>query len=137
VVYILGVRNYIIKSSIYLKVGISMKNLLTVLALGGVGWIFWEAVTKEMWIEIAKWVGTGLVVLIVLAIMIRVIRDKAEQREADRQMGKVSKIRSKQVPIHPQIMYLPQTVAAPSYPVENKPPAGLVDLPLDKYEWEI
>ena len=115
-----------------------MKNLLTVLGLGGLGWFLWEGVTEAIWWEIAKWVGTGVGTLIVLAIMIRVIRDRAEKREAEREISKVSKMHPKQTPMHPQIMYMPAPAPYPQQaPQAPQAPAGLVDLPLDKYEWEI
>lgn len=119
-----------------------MKNLGALLALGGVGYIFWESVTPEMWWEVGKWVGTGLLTLIVLLILIRSIRNRAEERDMERQMEKVQRMRPKHpsassgyTTMHPQIMYIPQPSPYPQQAPQQ--PAGLIDLPLDKYEWEI
>jgi hypothetical protein len=57
-----------------------MKNLLTVLGIGGLGWFLWEGMTAAIWWEIGKWVGTGLLSLIILYVLIWNIRNRAEQR---------------------------------------------------------
>ena len=112
-----------------------MKNIWALLALGGMGWALWEAVTPEMWWEVGKWVGTGLLTLIVLAILIRSIRNRAEQRAWENEEKRISKVRPKQAVMHPQIMYIPQQAPYPQQAAQR--PVGLVDLPLDMYEWEV
>jgi hypothetical protein len=112
-----------------------MKNLLTVLGIGGLGWFLWEGMTAAMWWEIGKWVGTGLVSLIILYVIIWNIKNRAEQRSWENEEKRISKMRPKQSPMHPQMLYIPQQ---PAYPQQApQTPVGLVDLPLDKYEWEV
>jgi hypothetical protein len=111
-----------------------MKNLLTVLGIGGLGWFLWEGMTAAIWWEIGKWVGTGLLSLIILYVLIWNIRNRAEQRawETRRQGDKETR---RQAQYHPQMLYIPQQPAYSQQPPQA--PAGLVDLPLDKYEWEV
>lgn len=115
-----------------------MKNVWGLVLMGGIGWFVWETVTPSMWWEVGKWVGTGLVALIIIYVLIWNIKNRAEQREFERQEAMIQRQRKKDrsTQVQPQIMYLQ---APPNY-VSNQPmqqPAGLIDLPIEKYEWEV
>jgi len=114
-----------------------MKNVWGLLFMAGIGWVVWEMVTPETWWMVGKWVGTGLFSLILLYVLIWNIKNRAEQREFERQEALMDRQRKKMKPmqVQPQIMYMQPP---PTYNNQAPPqPAGLVDLPIEQYEWEV
>lgn len=114
-----------------------MVKLWGLAALVTLGWLLYENVPLSTWVELGRWVLIGVVVLVALSVFIGVLRRRSMKSEQERSMAAMWKHwdgdrHAKQVA--PAVVYM----QAPPMPQQQvQPPAGLVGLPLDKYEWEV
>lgn len=106
------------------------------------GWFLYENVPLKLWIEVGWWLVMGLGALVVLSVLIGLLRRRRMERlegDYERQRARMEKHwgADKHVkPVAPVMVYMQPPVPS-QYQQPIPAPVGLVNLPLEKYEWEV